>query len=233
MAIDRRFAYRAGFPLIVGSAFVVVLFMAMDANALTAMLGIFLLMPGISLGLAVIPHITSPIAMLICNSLIYSGGVALLAWPLTKKTRRDRLRHLAPYVFSGVVIASFLTLGIAHVLKHTDWMQMCSNTVIHEYPAPQEKYKAVLFSRGCGAVDSGDTTHLSIIKMKDRIDVGDEGNVFIAAPKDFEKGGDLNIGVEWQSPKNLLLRFSAITNPYRSEKSWKDINVAYEERQAP
>jgi hypothetical protein len=86
------FLLGVGFPIL---AFLVLTILG--SNLLVAMLGITLLMPGIS-SLQAFLHdcCQSPLPMLAANGLIYSAGVFVcLVWPLTLNVPRDRLQHLS------------------------------------------------------------------------------------------------------------------------------------------
>lgn len=170
--------------------------------------------------------------MLICNSGVFTAGILLIIWIATKNFTKDQFRRLTPIVVAAVLILSGISLATARVLRHSDWMQFCSNEVFKEIRAPLGQRKAVFFNRGCGALDSSYTTQISILAPNEKIDVASEGNIFIAENEWSErsKRWHLDIDAKWQSPNILVLQYPKSAKVYRSETIWKGIKVNYVKR---
>jgi hypothetical protein len=89
-----------------------------------------------------------------------------------------KIRH----VFGG--IAAVLLIGGWFVAGAVNALFACRDTVTGEYPAPDGRYKAVVFRRDCGATTDS-STYVSIVGSA--AGVGDtEGNLFTA---DGDHGG--------------------------------------------
>jgi hypothetical protein len=100
--------YRIYIALLSGFGFaslVLLVGLSLASNLLVSMIGVMLLMPGISL-LGAIFHdcCQSPLPILAANGLIYSGAVfVLLVWPISAGFQKEDLRRFAR-IFTLVVI---------------------------------------------------------------------------------------------------------------------------------
>lgn len=106
--------------------------------------------------------------------------------------------------FKVVIISSVL---IPIVLVGTLWLLFaslfrCDNEIRAQIDSPDHQFKAVVFSRNCGATTSFNT-QLSIIPYKDALP-NDEGNVFI---EDQGAAKSLNIKVSWLGPQKLMISY--------------------------
>lgn len=82
---------------------------------------------------------------------------------------------------------------------------MCSNQILQEVPAPDNKLEVVVFQRDCGAT-TGFSTQVSVVKSGEKLQ-NTSGDVFIA-DTDHGKapsgpGGGPTVDVVWKKP-NLL-----------------------------
>jgi hypothetical protein len=113
--------YRIYMALIVGAAFVALVFsglVSLGSDLAVGMIGITLLMPGISL-LGVLLHgcCQSPLPMLVANGLIYSAVVFLLVCLMTRTQGEQSLQRLARRTTLVVVASVALGWGTARGLE--------------------------------------------------------------------------------------------------------------------
>lgn len=95
---------------------------------------------------------------------------------------------------------------------------LCSNVIHAELPSPDNKYKAVIFQRDCGAT-SGFSTQISIVQA-DKALPNDSGNIFVI------KGHPETHGLElaWLSNKELLINTKLDGSEFKAEQRFGRIN---------
>lgn len=82
-------------------------------------------------------------------------------------------------LFSFTILALFsFILGIFLYLEDGLKDTMCQNNIHETIISPNQKYKAIVFERNCGAT-TGFTTQISIIHMKNHL-ANDSGNIYVA-----------------------------------------------------
>lgn len=106
---------------------------------------------------------------------------------------------------------------------------MYANTVILEAVAPDQKFKAVVFERDCGATTDF-STQVSILSAADVLS-NESGNVFVAdadhgrAPRG--PGGGPDIRVSWRSDQRLRIAHHPSVRIFKSEPLKNGIEVEY------
>jgi hypothetical protein len=106
---------------------------------------------------------------------------------------------------------------------------VCSNRVIEEVASPDDKRKAVIFMRDCGAT-SGANTQVSILSNRFAMLVGG-GNVFIA---DHNHGrastgryGGPAVSVSWIDNQHLEIRFDPRARVFLKETAMSKVSIRY------
>ncbi len=100
---------------------------------------------------------------------------------------------------------------------------MCANEVLQEIPSPDNKLKAVIFKRDCGAT-TGFSTQITIIKTDEKLQ-NKRGDVF-SVDTDHDKvpsgpGGGPKIEVVWKGPRQLQVKHPQKARIYLSVKEIK------------
>ncbi|MFZ2451756.1 MAG: hypothetical protein WAW36_14665, partial [Methylovulum miyakonense] len=95
------------------------------------------------------------------------------------------------------------------------------NKIIQNALSPGNGFKAVLFSRDCGATTNF-STHISLIASDEELP-NESGNVFIVDgdPK------DLNIEINWLTPTDLVVRHAAGLTTHKKENRYRGITISY------
>jgi hypothetical protein len=111
-----------------------------------------------------------------------------------------------------------------------DSLATCSNSPISETPSPGAEFKAVVFTRDCGAT-TGFGTHVSILSNGTALSPSDGGNLFIAddnhgaAPAGA--GGGPDVQVEWVGRNRLQLRHDHRVRVFKAEEMVLEVKVEY------
>ncbi len=101
-----------------------------------------------------------------------------------------------------------ILLSLPLMLSMSGCESMCSNEVLQEIPSPDNKLKAVVFQRDCGAT-TGFSTQMTIIKTNEKLQ-NKRGDVYSAdtdhgnAPSG--PGGGPKIEVVWTGPHQLQVK---------------------------
>ena len=111
---------------------------------------------------------------------------------------------------------------------------ICENTVEKEVISPNEKYKAVIFDRGCGAT-VGFITAISIIPGNEKINNDTFEYILFAEnvyrESTFKNGqeqyGNFNFDIKWINDEELLVLYTESKNLSKKE-SFKNIKIKYE-----
>ena len=83
-------------------------------------------------------------------------------------------------IFYGLLITVAL-LGTMYACMSFIWGEMCGNQIIEEIQSPNKDFKAIIFTRDCGAT-TGYSTQLTIIETSGQIE-NESGNTFIMSDK--------------------------------------------------
>jgi hypothetical protein len=123
-----------------------------------------------------------------------------------------------------------LLIGAAIGGLHSLLQHMCVNDAIVEVISPDQKIKAVVFRRNCGATtDFG--THVSITSTS-QILPKRSGNLFVAdtdhgnAP--FGPDGSLKVEAVWRNTATLIIRHHRKARVFKALRELKGINVSYQ-----
>lgn len=132
-------------------------------------------------------------------------------------------------LLNGLLIVAVI-LGTVYACMDMVWGDMCGNQTIEEVQSPDKKYKAVVFTRDCGAT-TGYSTQLSIIETSEQLE-NETGNTFILSDKvgdglTFDTGG-ARIEVNWTDENSLTVYFDSKTDFTKQETAIDNIKVSYE-----
>jgi hypothetical protein len=129
----------------------------------------------------------------------------------------------------GFLIAIAI-LGTMYACMDLIWGDMCENSTIEEKLSPNKKFKAIIFTRDCGAT-TGYSTQLSIIETSGELD-NETGNVLIMSDKvgdglSFDNGG-AKVQALWTSDNSLTIYIDERTKFTRQKDEIEDIKITYE-----
>ena len=107
---------------------------------------------------------------------------------------------------------------------------LCGNTVLAETLSPDQRHKAVVFQRDCGAT-TGFSTQVSVIGAQDALP-DESGNVFTAddnrgAVPTSPAGGPV-VQVRWSSGNAMVITHHAGARVFKQKDSVLGVAVAYE-----
>ncbi|HNQ79371.1 MAG TPA: hypothetical protein PK747_09520 [Acidobacteriota bacterium] len=106
----------------------------------------------------------------------------------------------------------------------------CENHILFESSSPNMAYKAVVFSRDCGATSSL-STHLSIVRKSKKLP-NNYGNVFQCdtnhGKTPYIPGQGAHIEIKWLSEDELLVVYDPNCRVYEKELNYKGIRIKYE-----
>lgn len=94
------------------------------------------------------------------------------------------------HILLFVAVILLLFYGCSHLFG-----DLCGNRILSETYSPNKQFKAVVFSRDCGATTNF-STHVSIMNSWEKLDNGNTGNVFVtdsAANVKWDNDGSLSI----------------------------------------
>lgn len=119
------------------------------------------------------------------------------------------------YIFGITVVLPVLFFAFLFYVSGGD---LCSNVIHAELPSPDNKYKAVIFQRDCGAT-SGFSTQISIVKA-DKALPNDSGNIFVIKGHPETHAPELT----WRSNQELLIDTRLDGSEYKAEQRFGLIN---------
>jgi hypothetical protein len=133
-------------------------------------------------------------------------------------------------LFYGLLIVVAIP-GTVYTCMDMFWGDMCGNQIVEEVQSPNNKFKAVIFTRDCGAT-TGYSTQLSILEMTDQLE-NETGNTFILSDNvgdglSFANGG-ARIGVIWTGDSALTVYFDNRTDFTSQETEIQDIKITYDQ----
>lgn len=113
-----------------------------------------------------------------------------------------------------VVFVVVLPIALVGVILHTMAGGMCANEVHAEIISPNQRYKAVIFQRDCGATTDF-STQISILKAKAKLP-NKSGNIFIERghPEHFPHP------IRWLSNTELFIEKELSGSEFKAEHSW-------------
>lgn len=109
----------------------------------------------------------------------------------------------------GLLIIGAIVGAVAYGSIDALWDDMCRNQIVEEAQSPDRKFKAVIFTRDCGAT-TGYSTQLSILENADHLE-NESGNTFILSDKvndglTFDHGGG-KTKVVWIDEESVTVYF--------------------------
>jgi hypothetical protein len=124
-----------------------------------------------------------------------------------------------------------LTLGAVYACMEFLSGDMCANEIIEEIPSPNKGFKAVIFTRDCGAT-TGYSTQLSIIDNSANLD-NEAGNVLIMSDKTGDgltsDNGGAKVNATWTSDTTITIYFDSRTEVRKQEPEINGIKASYEQ----
>lgn len=135
--------------------------------------------------------------------------------------------------FTIVVSGSLIVLALTAMGAYAVWEGLgglCGNTILAEALSPDQRHKAVVFRRDCGAT-TGFSTQVSVIGAQEALPHA-SGNVFTAddnrgAVPTSAPGGPM-VQVRWASDVSLVVSYSVGARAYVQEAQVRGVRVMYE-----
>lgn len=115
----------------------------------------------------------------------------------------NRFSALKKIIAVGLCLC-FVAMAAFYFLIANVFEGLCGNEQIAAVSSPDTQYKAVVFSRDCGAT-TGYATHVAVMHAKDSLSKDTVGNVFVV-----DGGGPAepdHVRVNWAAPRNLEVTF--------------------------
>jgi hypothetical protein len=113
---------------------------------------------------------------------------------------------------------------------------VCRNELKREIPSPDNRLKAVIFERDCGATVPP-STQISLLKTGENLSDGETGNVFISNRGfDEQEAADgakrANTEIRWLDDKQLIVSFddAAGVKPTRMKQQVEGVKIIYDHR---
>ena len=110
-------------------------------------------------------------------------------------------------------------LLLGGVLVLSSCSDMCRNETVSESVSPDGRYRAVVFTRDCGATTDY-STQVSILPASSDTPPRGIGNTFVCA------GGD--VGVDWTSGGGLMIHCPSQTRVFKSKTRVRGVDVTYD-----
>jgi hypothetical protein len=130
--------------------------------------------------------------------------------------------------FTGIIALILLCIGSLYLFAQS-LPNLCGNTVLAEYPSPNNQLKAVTFQRDCGAT-TGFSTQVSIIPSASALG-NDGGNIFSAGTNHGEapsgQGGGPEVKVNWLSDTGIQIQHHKLVRTFLVEKNYEGVQVEY------
>lgn len=102
--------------------------------------------------------------------------------------------------------------------------RLCSNDLFQDVFSPDRQWRAVLFSRNCGALGD-EAVGISLVQAGDP-QPADEGNVFVALSTSLHPGS-LQVSVAWESKNRLVIRYDPALYVRKKSRSHAGITIDY------
>ncbi|HYG98651.1 MAG TPA: hypothetical protein VD837_05925 [Terriglobales bacterium] len=218
MGKNQMLAYRIYISLVLGTAVTLLAFLTLNV---TWLIGIAVLMPGVTLTGMVYPQASSPVPMVVANVLVYSLVALPFVWSGSKPADNKARHAVATTLISFLVVT---TGWLAARKAEQAGVGPCTNDVLSETASPDHRYKAVVFIRDCGATMDY-SAQVSIIKYDEKLRNADLGNSFVS---DSDHGAVMpSANVQWQSPKSLIINYPGRARTFFTKTKFEDISVKY------
>ena len=124
---------------------------------------------------------------------------------------------------SLIIFVTGILIAIVILFLHS-MSDMCKNYIHQVNLSPDEKYKAVVFQRDCGATTEFNT-QISIVGANNELD-NDSGNIYvIEGPPE-----KIAPAVIWQSNSKLVLKCALSGSEFKAVSEWgwfKKIQITY------
>ena len=114
-----------------------------------------------------------------------------------------------------IVVAGYIVLDVV-------FSDMCGNEINIELVSPDNKHKAIIYQRDCGAT-TGFSTQISIIKRNEKLP-NKNGNVLTSAGHP----SDNNYKLKWLGAEKLLISNTHGNHIYFKENKIGIISISYE-----
>jgi hypothetical protein len=122
-------------------------------------------------------------------------------------------------------------LAAMYACTHLLWGGMCGNQIIEEIPSPNKEFKAVIFTRDCGAT-TGYSTQLSIIKISANLE-NEGGNVLTMSDKTGDgltsENGGVKVEATWSTDTTITIYLDNRTDFITHVDEINGIKVSYKE----
>lgn len=103
----------------------------------------------------------------------------------------------------------------------------CSNQIVRALGSPDNKFKAILFERDCGAT-TGFSSQISVLRAAERLHGA--GNTFIADERQNGPigswGGPL-VSFRWRNANHLEIEYYQTARIFKKENSTRNIAIQY------
>jgi len=110
--------------------------------------------------------------------------------------------------------------------------EMCGNEILQIAFSPDEKRKAVIFLRDCGAT-TGYSTQISLLDAQEELPPK-KGNSFIADSNHGQAQtgmrDELDIYLQWAHNKELIVKYDKRARVFRSKQSADGVTIKYEQQ---
>mgnify|MGYP002779653509 FL=1 len=120
------------------------------------------------------------------------------------------MKKMAPFLTIGFTLFGIAGCNFA--------LFSCENNIIRETSSPDNKWKAVAFSRDCGATTS-ESVQISILNEQETLNDEATGNVFIA--------DKFNPSIKWLSATKLEITIPAPVKISQQKARFDIVSVIY------
>ncbi len=123
-----------------------------------------------------------------------------------------------------------LVLAILLLFHFFNATGLCANKVYKEVYSPNNKIKAVLFSRDCGATTDF-STQISIMYQYESLKNNESGNLFISdsdhgkAPRGITGGSPVKI--DWITDDSIHITYHSDARIFKRNIKWRGIKIGY------
>ena len=137
------------------------------------------------------------------------------------------VKHIAKWTLGTFAV---LAVALSSLLYSCSYF-LCDNEIVTQLPSPDEKYKAVVFVRDCGATTTW-STHVSLIRSWSWVGRDDGGNTFVmdagdGAPEGPGRGPEAR--VRWISAHEIVIAHHRLAEVFRAEKQVGGVTIRYED----
>jgi len=123
------------------------------------------------------------------------------------------------FLIIGIVLMSIITFNFVTFIFDILAIDMCKNSIFKELNSPDNRLKAVVFQRDCGAT-TGFNTQISILSKDKKLNNESTGNILILDGKADESISIVN----WKNNQELHIKYNKNKRIYKIEKRFGWIN---------